>query len=242
MFGTPTNFLTMMNTLSRVLAFAGALLAARVRGADLPRTAAHDYEPPVPGSYALPVIKTAADGDVLDHKGSAHRLRDLVTGRITVMSFIYTRCADATACPYATGVLMQLHELSAAHQAIAREMRLVSMSFDPINDTPQRMAAYAAAAADRNDAADWRFITTPSREKLDPILAAYGQAVDVRKNASDPAGPLNHTLRVYLVDREGKIRNIYSSGTLDVRLIMADVKTLLLEEKVALKSRPLRQP
>jgi hypothetical protein len=40
---------------------------------------------------------------------------------------------------------------------------------------------------------------------------------------------LNHTLRVFLIDRAGNIRNIYSSGTLDARLVLADVKTLLLE-------------
>ena len=49
-------------------------------------------------------------------------------------------------------------------------------------------------------------------------------------NASDPQGLLYHTLRVFLIDREGRIRNIYSSGTLDPRLVVADVKTLLLEE------------
>jgi protein SCO1 len=43
--------------------------------------------------------------------------------------------------------------------------------------------------------------------------------------------PLNHTLRVYLIDQDGRIRNIYSSGTLDLRLVLADVKTLLLEKK-----------
>src|SRR3954465_11691475 len=188
------NVSSLMKTLSHMLAFSGALLARRARGADLPRTAAHDYDAPVPGSYALPVIKNAADGEVLDHTGGALRLRDLVTGRITVLSFIYTQCADATACPYATGVLMQLYRLSASDQRLAREMRLVSMSFDPIHDTPQHMAAYAAAAANRKAAADWSFITTVSHEKLDPILASYGQAVDARKNASDPAGPLNHTL------------------------------------------------
>ena len=41
---------------------------------------------------------------------------------------------------------------------------------------------------------------------------------------------LYHILRVFLIDREGRIRNIYSSGTLDPRLVLADVKTLLLEE------------
>jgi protein SCO1 len=65
---------------------------------------------------------------------------------------------------------------------------------------------------------------------LQPILAAYGQAVDRKQNPYDPTGPLNHTLRVFLIDRAGNIRNIYSSGTLDARLVLADVKTLLLEE------------
>jgi cytochrome oxidase Cu insertion factor (SCO1/SenC/PrrC family) len=54
--------------------------------------------------------------------------------------------------------------------------------------------------------------------------------VDKRANASDPQGPLYHILRVFLIDRSGQIRNIYSSGTLDPRLVVADVKTLLLEE------------
>jgi cytochrome oxidase Cu insertion factor (SCO1/SenC/PrrC family) len=210
------------------------LLAAVAQAADLPRTPAYDYEPPRPGSYALPVIKAAADGDVLDHTGRELHLRDLARGRVTVMSFIYTRCADASACPYATGVLLQLHQLSAGDEALARHMRLISMSFDPGTDTPQRMAAYAELAKANPQGSDWRFITTASREQLDPILAAYGQAVGVKKNPSDPTGPLNHTLRVYLIDPEGRIRNIYSSGTLDVRLVLADVKTLLLEEKLTI--------
>jgi hypothetical protein len=32
------------------------------------------------------------------------------------------------------------------------------------------------------------------------------------------------------IDRAGRIRNIYRSGTLDPRLVLADVKTLLLED------------
>jgi len=199
--------------------------------ADLPRTADHDYDPPTPGSYALPVVKQAADGEVLDSDGRPLRLRELTRGRVTVMSFIYTRCAAAKACPYATGVLLELHRLSADDQGLAAGMRLVSMSFDSAGDTPERMAAYAGLAGDRKSAAEWRFLTTASQEKLKPILDAYGQAVDKKQNPLDPTGPLNHTLRVFLIDRAGNIRNIYSSGTLDVRLVLADVKTLMLEEQ-----------
>jgi len=214
--------------LGLVLAFAGFRLGAQPKPS---RSSDHDYDAPVPGSYALPVVKPAADGEVMDSKGRTLRLRDLTRGRVTVMSFIYTRCAAAKACPMATGVLMQLHQLSAEDAALARHMRLVSMSFDPDNDTPERMASYSTLADGHRSASEWRFITTASQDKLKPILEAYGQAVDRKQNLKDPTGPLNHTLRVFLIDREGQIRNIYSSGTLDVRLVLADVKTLMLEEQ-----------
>jgi cytochrome oxidase Cu insertion factor (SCO1/SenC/PrrC family) len=188
-----------------------------------------DYNAPAPGSYQLPVIKPAADGEVLDASGAAQRLRGLTRGRVTVMSFIYTRCGDAKACPYATGVLKQLHVTSAEDSALAGGLRLVSMSFDPEADTPARLAEYAVIARSDSPAAEWRFVTTASQEKLKPILEAYGQAVNRKENPNEPTGPLNHTLRVFLIDQEGRIRNIYSSGTLDPRLVLADVRTLIME-------------
>jgi protein SCO1/2 len=191
----------------------------------------YDYDPPVPGSYALPVIKIAPDGAIVDSDSKALNLSELTHGRITVLSFIYTRCAAPKACPYAAGVLSQLHALSANNEALAKNMRLVSMSFDPDYDTPQRLAAYSEGMRDEKSGCEWRFATTKSRAQLDSILNGYGQSVDKRSNPNDPQGPLYHILRVFLIDRQGRIRNIYSSATLDPRLVLADVQTLLLEEK-----------
>ena len=196
----------------------------------LSRDKDYDYDPPVPGSYALPVVKVAPEGAIIDSAGRSLNLRDLTHGRITVLSFIYTRCAAPKACPYATGVFNQLHALSEDDKALSKNMRLVSMSFDPDYDTPQHLAAYSEAMREEKSGCEWRFATAKSRAELEPILNAYGQAVDKRSNPNDPQGPLYHTLRVFLIDREGRIRNIYSSGTLDPRLVLADVKTLLLEE------------
>ena len=198
--------------------------------ADLPRDSDYDYEPPVPGSYSLPVVKAAAGGAIFDSNGKPLNLRDLTRGRITILSFIYTRCAAMKACPYAAGVLNQLHLLSVDDPTLAKNMRLVSMSFDPDYDTPQRLAAYSEKFLEEKSGCEWRFATAKSTAELESILVAYGQAVDKRANTSDPQGPLYDILRVFLIDREGRIRNIYSSGTLDPRLIVADVKTLLLEQ------------
>ena len=219
------------NAMQRVLSLTFILLSVDLTSAaDLPRDSDYDYDPPVPGSYSLPVVKAAADGAIFDSNGKPLNLRDLTHGRITVLSFIYTRCAAMKACPYAAGVLNQLHLLSVGDPTLAKNMRLVSMSFDPEYDTPQRLASYSENFLEEKSGCEWRFATAKSRADLEAILAAYGQAVDKRANASDPQGPLYHILRVFLIDREGRIRNIYSSGTLDPRLVLADVKTLLLEE------------
>jgi cytochrome oxidase Cu insertion factor (SCO1/SenC/PrrC family) len=214
--------------LSLIFASLFLLFVTPVHAAE-PHDPDYDYDPPKPGTYTLPVIKPAADGALLDTNNKSINLRDLTHGKITILSFIYTRCAAPRACPYAMGVLSQLNDLSTKDDSLAENMRLVSISFDPEYDTPQRLASYSNNVREEKSGCEWRFVTGKSRAELAPILAAYDQAVDKRPNESDPQGPLYHTLRVFLIDREGRIRNIYSSGTLDPRLVVVDVKTLILE-------------
>lgn len=189
------------------------------------------YDPPEPGTYELPPIKRAGDGEVLDADGKPRELLALLKGRITVLSFIYTRCADPQACPFASGVLYDIHEKSKSDPEIERNLQLLTFSFDPENDTPTVMAGYGNALRSEGEGCDWRFLTTRSTEELAPVLEAYGQRVDRRKNSDDPKGPLYHLVRVYLIDRDARVRNIYSFGLMDGRLLLADVRTLLREEE-----------
>jgi protein SCO1 len=196
----------------------------------LERTEDHDFDPPEPGTYDLPAIKRAADGEVLLTSGAETRLEQLLGGRVSILSFIYLRCRSPRACPHATGVLRQIHELSQEDRVLIDNLQLLTLSFDPAFDTPQRMAAYAQWFDSDGPASPWQFLTTRSEEHLAPILRAYDQVVDRRPDLEDETGPLTHPVRVYLVDRELRIRNIYSFAQLDPRLLLADVRTLLLEK------------
>jgi protein SCO1 len=200
------------------------------------RSARFDFDPPRPGSYRLPVLKPAADGAVLDADGAPRRLREVLAGKVVVLSFIFTRCSDANGCPLATAVLHQIHGATAGDLALARRVKLLTLSFDPGHDTPETMGKYARVAATRETRSAWEFLTTRSERELRPILAGYGQLVQ------RPAGPPvpgvtatspTHLLRVYLVDRQQRIRNIYGLDFLDPRLLLADIRTLLLEEQQA---------
>lgn len=196
----------------------------------LARTDEYDYEPPAPGSYTLPVVQEASDGTVVGPDGKAIQLHGLLAGRIAILSFIYTRCSDPRACLRASSVLSQLQQLSRQDKSVADGLQLVTLSFDPGYDTPEVMERYGRVFSRHDGGADWMFLTTRSDDDLQPLLAAYGQRVDKRTRPST-LGPYQHTLRVYLIDAQRRIRNIYSYGLLDPRLVMTDVKTLLIENQ-----------
>jgi len=144
---------------------------------------------------------------------------------VTVLSFIYTRCGDI--CPLGTALLADLQAITAEDAAVRDRVRLVTLSFDPDHDTPAVMAEQARLLR-TEPGSDWQFLTTRSRKELQPILAAYDQQVMAKTNPDDPSGPLAHQLRVYLIDEDGHVRNIYSLDFLDPRLVMTDIRTILL--------------
>jgi protein SCO1/2 len=186
-------------------------------------------EVPVPGSYGLPAVMRAGDGRVLDHTGRDQRLASYTSGRITLLSFIYTNCADPSGCPLAMGTLFEIYHASEKAPVLGRNARLVTVSFDPERDTPGALASYAHAAIADPDSArkvPWSFLTTRSQRELKPILEQYGQPVAPRGTGDQ----LNHLLRLYLIDRKGRIRNIYGLGMLDPRFLLADIESLLIED------------
>lgn len=221
-------FLPLLPLAAMSVASALADVEAQRPELSLPRTAEYDYDVPEPGTYTLPVLKPAADGAVLGSDGKPVRLHDLANGRITILSFIYTRCTDPRACLRASGVLKQLQQLMLTEPAVASNVLLLTLSFDPTHDTPEVMSRYGSVFNRKQGGADWLFLTTANRDQLAPLLDRYGQQVDGARPGS-ANGPYNHPLRVYLIDRQKHIRNIYSYGLLDPRLVMTDVRTLLME-------------
>jgi cytochrome oxidase Cu insertion factor (SCO1/SenC/PrrC family) len=196
------------------------------------------YQPPAPGSYELPPIQRAADGAVLDTSGSSHKLSDYLDGRVVLLSFIYTHCADSRGCPLATQVLHQVASRVARDPALVGRVRFISLSFDPEHDTPQAMRAYADAVVGGTDMDDWVFLTTASRLELAPILDRYGQYVIREHDARGrETGALAHMLKVFLIDGQRRVRNIYSASFLYAPLLLNDLRTLLLEHAGAPSER-----
>jgi protein SCO1/2 len=187
------------------------------------------FVPPAAGSYQLERILPVPDGAVLDSDGSAQRLRTLTTGKVTVFSFIYTYCTDAKGCPLAYATLHALREMAIRDPALRGRVRLVSMSFDPVSDTPAMMRSYASGDASAGPV-PWHFLTTASNAQLAPLLAGFGQDVSVIAPAAGARAPvLAHLLKVYLIDPAGMVREIYAPAFLHPDVLRNDIATLLQE-------------
>jgi cytochrome c peroxidase len=187
------------------------------------------YEPPPPGSYELPPIRTVRDHAVLDARGTATTLEAVVGDRLAVVSFIYGSCAEAAGCPVSTAALHRLDRLLAGDPDLAKHAVLVTVSFDPARDTPARLAAMRALHAPRSD---WPFLTTRDEAQLQPLLDDFDQAVTkLRYPDGSDTGVFRHVLKVFLVDRQRRVRNVYSVGFLHPALVLNDLRTLRLLER-----------
>ena len=191
-----------------------------------------EYPAPTPGTYALPPLRTAADGELLDERGAARHLYDYLGDKVVLLSFIYTTCSDVNGCPLASFVLKRVQDRALADPDLRDRLRIVSVSFDPAHDTPATIATYAEHV--RAPGFDWVFLTSRSDAAIQPLLDHYDQAV-----FRDEGGAISHILRVMLIDRQRRVRNIYSVSFLHPDTVLADVRTLLLESSVASTPPPV---
>jgi cytochrome c peroxidase len=185
------------------------------------------YRPPAPGSYELPAIDRVAEHWLLDSAGARAPLLGLATGQVALVSFVYRACADAQGCPLALSVMQRLDSALAGLPGLAPRVRLVTASFDPEHDRPERMRELREALRPR---ADWRFLTAGDAAQLQPVLADFGQdALPLVDAQERPTRLMRHVLKVFLVDHTGAIRNIYSAGLFDAELVLNDLRTLVGE-------------
>ena len=186
------------------------------------------FTAPPAGTYKLPPIQSAPRGTVLDDQGRSRSLAGYLTGHVTLLSFIYTHCTDPAGCPLAFATLAAVRDRLAARPETAKA-QLVSLSFDPRYDTPDVMRLFTKTYDGNGRKPAWHFLTTASDSQLSPLLEGFGQDAAV-SDVPGGARRLDHTLRVFLIDRRSRVREIYSSAYLMPEVIVNDILTLAAED------------
>jgi len=139
-------------------------------------------------------------------------------GSAVVMTFIYTKCPLATFCP-----LMDRHFATlqtSLDAAAAKKVRLVTVSFDPANDTPPVLKQHARTL--KADPTRWTFLTG-DQDEIDRFAARFGVAVSRAPN--DPRD-ITHNLRTVIIDAEGKLVKTYIGNEWTPPQVMHDLQGL----------------
>jgi len=155
-----------MNHAHFIVAITACVIAAGAPGAARGHGEVHKHD--AAAAAAPSAAKVVLRGDpLLDQTGKRVRLADdVIADRIAIVNFIYTTCT--TVCPVASATFQQLQ--GKLGTALGKEVVLVSISVDPLRDTPERMHEYAARYQAR---AGWTWLTG-AKPDVDAVLRGFG--------------------------------------------------------------------
>jgi cytochrome oxidase Cu insertion factor (SCO1/SenC/PrrC family) len=115
------------------------------------------------------------DVPVLDQDGNKlHFYTDLIKGKTVAINFIFTNCT--TICPPLAATFARLQKEMG--DKIGKDVHLISISVDPVTDTPERLKAWGAKF---KAGPGWTFVTGEKQE-MDKLLNALGAAVSRRED------------------------------------------------------------
>lgn len=156
------------------------------------------------------------DAPLVDQAGRKVRLKSDVLGdNIVVMDFVYTSCT--TVCPVVSAILAQVQEQLGSRAG--SEVKLVSLTIDPVRDTPARLKSYAAK---HGAGPGWAWLT-----------GTQASVNDVLKGVGTYTPNFEEHPAVILVGdaRTGQWSRYY--GFADPRELLARVEALAAERRLA---------
>lgn len=150
------------------------------------------------------------DFALTDQTGKTVRLSDW-RGEPVAVTFVYTRCPIATACPMTTAKFSKL-------DALLRDQpvgRLLVVTVEPEYDTPKVLAEYAKKVG--ADPKRWKFLTG-SPKSVAEVAANFGVIYYPDR------GQIVHSQAVAVVDPKGRLSTIYYGENWEPQHILRDMQ------------------
>ena len=161
--------------------------------------------PPPGDPSAHPILAqgdTLPDLSLIDQNGSTFSLHDF-QGRPLILTFIYTRCPLPDYCPRLSLHFQALQ--TSLSENTDNQTQLLSISFDPENDTPAVLKDYAARYTDQTD--NWTF-ATGNVDQVTAVTSAFGLSYSAGPNQS-----FDHNLITALIAPDGRVVRIWNGRT-----------------------------
>ena len=176
----------------------------------------------------LPVMGNVPEFSLVSSGGQPLSQASL-SGQVWIADFVFTHCPGI--CPTLSAQMAKLQSTLARQ---GRDVRLVSFTVDPANDTPEALRAYGERF--HADAARWLFVTG-DRSALHRLIGdGFHLAVAERAPSenTDGEGLITHSDRFVLVDGDLQIRGYYhGTENESVERLLTDVQALQQEAAAA---------
>ncbi|HEY9284302.1 MAG TPA: SCO family protein, partial [Pyrinomonadaceae bacterium] len=135
---------------------------------------------------AAATARRIPDTRVLDQDGRELQFyTDLVKGKTVAVNFIFTTCT--TICPPLGATFRRVQQELGGRAG--RDVHLISVSVDPVNDTPERLKAWGAKF---KAAPGWTFVTG-AKPDIDELLRAL---------AASTGRPEDHSPTILVINDE----------------------------------------
>lgn len=162
--------------------------------------------------------------NLLDQYNDEVSFPEQYAGNVVIVSYVYTYCPDI--CPMIT------YNMRDIQRALpdAENFMLVSVSFDPLRDTPETLYEYANNY--RLDQSNWRLLTGDPDTVENLLDKLRIRTLKSPTRFTEDGGELyfiDHTDRITLLDHEGNVRRNYSGSDVDPDMVVKDIKRLLSE-------------
>ena len=178
-----------------------------------------DYKPTV--IYHVPAPGDKVPDFAMRNQDGRRIHLDQYRGEEVLITFIYTRCPLPNFCPLVTHNFATIEKRLAGDPKLDGKVHLLSVSFDPDHDTPERLRAYGAQyiGSDEKDAfVHWDF-AVPQK----PVVTEMAKYFDVGITAGTD-DTINHTLSTTLIGRDGKVVRFYPGNEWTPEQVLNDVK------------------
>lgn len=164
-------------------------------------------------------IGTVGKFSLIDERGQPFT-DEAMSGKITIVSFIFTRCD--TICPVTAMKVARIQEKTFDR---GREIKLVSFTVDPKYDTPDKLAAFAKLY--RADPDRWRFVTGPFDDVYKVVEGSFMTSMMRMPDKPNGVPDIAHQGYFLLVDKALHIRGIYDSDRIhQLDELMSDARYL----------------
>src|SRR3954452_1156570 len=141
-------------------------------------------------------------------------------GDAVVVTFIYTKCPMPTFCPLMDRQFTTIQQ-KLKQQNNDLKVHLLSVSFDPLEDTPPVLKKHAQQLG--ADPRVWTFVTG-DRDEIDRWASRFG--VSVSRALNDPTN-ITHNLRTAIVDRQGNLVQTYTGNEWTPEQVVADIRVMI---------------